>query len=983
MTRLFATAVAVLLLAVTSAWAQQGTSSIRGRVVDSQGAVLPGVALVVTHQSTGIFRDTASGSDGTYLVTNLIPGIYTITAKLEGFKTLTRPDINLPAGDTATLELQLEVGTLSESVTVSGSAPQVDVTSASVGGNVSLTEVQAIPSLSHTVIGYLQVIPGVVYTPSATKSSNDGMSVNGQTLGIHYYVDGGSNTGLVFSGGTGTRVTVPSDVIQEIQAITSQMSAEYGGRTGAVINTITKQGANNLRGSAFGFYTDDSFIAANYFGQRDGLAKPDARKHREGFTLGGPIARNRLFFFGALENTLSGKASAVSYPTNPDKSFTSEAVAKGINMFIRIDQQINADNTYAVRFLARDAACTGDPGCRAGGAGAAIPTNGATLATLTDEWQFDSVVIANYNRVVSPTKLNVVTFSSPRQSIQTGVPGDSPTADTVCVPCLNPTLRQLTFDDGDSYFSHHRWEPQYRVENAFSWFMPGGGGRSHDMKFGGLYNFGSNRIVNHDGENGIFGFTSNNPFNPANPSTYPERLTIRVNTEESYSDMHIWGAYAQDKWQLTPALTVNLGLRYDLVFAPTPNEGNPLFDDPKSYPVDWNNLQPRLGFAYSLNEGRSVVRGGWGQFFQTPIFSNSIQNFWRQGVFGTGLVLTFPTSGVADPGPSSGRLPADPYLVNGPVVDRAALERQFPAGEATRNTATVFLDNPDRELPRSRQATLGYERQFFGNLALQADYIHNDTRGNFVQYDLNPGLRVNTSRTGAINRTDTLGLASRLGLSPFTGSVFTLKNLGREQYDGLNLSFEKRFSRGWASRVSYTIAKSYDDTSQNNYQVLDISNADLTWGPSGRTHILSLSGQVEIPQTRGLNLSGTYRYMSGTPITLINSNVDVDRNGVLADLLPAGTYNGTGPDAMTLESDGGQGGAIGPAFAQLDMRLSYRVRLRADRSLDFGMDVFNVTNEPNFSNPSGDQRLPTFLVPNTLASGGIPRQLQVSMRITF
>jgi hypothetical protein len=104
---------------------------------------------------------------------------------------------------------------------------------------------------------------------------------------------------------------------------------------------------------------------------------------------------------------------------------------------------------------------------------------------------------------------------------------------------------------------------------------------------------------------------------------------------------------------------------------------------------------------------------------------------------------------------------------------------------------------------------------------------------------------------------------------------------------------------------------------------------------------------------------------------------------VLADLLPPGTYTGVGPDAMTVENKGGQGGAIGPALAQLDMRLSYRLRLRAERSIDVGMDVFNATNEPNFSNPSGDQRLPTFLVPNTLASGGIPRQVQVSMRFTF
>ena len=134
-------------------------------------------------------------------MTNLVPGVYNVTAQLDGFKTLTRPDINLPAGDTQTIELQMEVGTLSESVTVSGTTAQVDVTSAAVGGNVSLSEVQAIPSLSHTVIGYLQVIPGIVYSPSATKPSNDGMSVNGQRSAFTTTLTVGRTRDWYFRGG--------------------------------------------------------------------------------------------------------------------------------------------------------------------------------------------------------------------------------------------------------------------------------------------------------------------------------------------------------------------------------------------------------------------------------------------------------------------------------------------------------------------------------------------------------------------------------------------------------------------------------------------------------------------------------------------------------------------------------------------------------------------------------------------------------------
>jgi hypothetical protein len=229
--------------------AQQGTASLRGRVVDEQGAVLPGVSVVITHQETGVFRDTQTGADGSYSVANLVAGTYRVTAELEGFSKLTREDLLLVAGATQTLELQLRVGSLTENLTVTGASPQVDLTSAQIGGNVSLEEVQAIPSVSHTVVGYLQVVPGVIFTPGATKPSLDAVTINGSAGGIQHFLDGGANFSGVFAA-SWTRVQVPSEVIQEVVTVTSQMPAEYGDRTGAIINTITKQGTNAFHGSA-------------------------------------------------------------------------------------------------------------------------------------------------------------------------------------------------------------------------------------------------------------------------------------------------------------------------------------------------------------------------------------------------------------------------------------------------------------------------------------------------------------------------------------------------------------------------------------------------------------------------------------------------------------------------------------------------------------------------------------------------------------
>src|SRR6185295_4173452 len=282
-----------------------------------------------------------------------------------------------------------------------------------------------------------------------------------------------------------------------------------------------------------------------------------------------------------------------------------------------------------------------------------------------------------------------------------------------------------------------------------------------------------------------------------------------------------------------------------------------------------------------------------------------------------------------------GRFPTDPLLVNGPVLNRALVDQLVPPGTIARNTSTVWLDTPDRVLPWQHQASIGYERQLRRQLSLAADYVHMENGDLPLRYNFNPATKLTTGRTAPITRVDFLGLANQLGLSPFAGDVYTYKYVGRTQYDGLNVQVEKRLSNNWAARFSYGLGHGRGNTSGlptavNDFQTLADPNLDQNEGPTNldRRHTATLSGRFELPWIRGLTGSAIARFASGQPFTIINSNVDVNRNNVPVDPLPPGTYSGVGPNAMTVENSGGRNGAYGPGLMQIDLRAGYRMRPR-------------------------------------------------------
>jgi hypothetical protein len=587
--------------------------------------------------------------------------------------------------------------------------------------------------------------------------------------------------------------------------------------------------------------------------------------------------------------------------------------------------------------------------------------------------------------VFGGTKLNTIRASAVHEKPKRGQPLYQETGDWTLAPV---TLNYLNFiDQADTNYADYRNMNVYGIDNTFGWFISGAGG-SHDLKFGAQYQLGEHYREDQRFMNGQFSFPTDRPFNAADPSTYPERLTIRVpQMVQLLTRTHSTGVFAQDKWQISPRFTLSLGLRYDVHVSPVLELWNPMFPDPEKYPIDKNNFQPRIGFAYSPTP-TSVIRGGFGVFYEKQ-WIDRFENYPLNRVFTNSFQANFPTAQL-DPGPANGRLPTDPLLVNGPTLNRTLVNQLVPPGTLARNTAAVWLDTPDRILPLQRQASIGYERQIARNLSFAADYMHIQNRNQPLRYNLNPAIKQTTARTAPITRVDFSNVAGRLGVTPFSSDVWIVEYIGETKYDGVNLAIEKRMSDYWTARLSYALGKGEGNTSgtptaTNDFQVLDQRNLDQNEGPTNadRRHAVTLSGRVEVPWLPGLTAGAVGRFLSGTAFTIHNSNIDANRNNIATDPIEPGTYSGTGQNAMTVENKGGRNGAVGPGTMQIDARFGYRLR-PGGRSIDLFAEVFNLTNEPNFSNPSGDLRSGAlFLVPAALAGGGFPRQFQVGARFGF
>jgi hypothetical protein len=932
--------------------------------------MLPGVTVTVRNQDTGMFRETISSADGTFFVSGIVPGRYEIAAELQGFKRFLRQDVVLEIGKTTSIDVPLEVGQLSETVNVSADSPLIDTTSKEVGGNITGRELVDLPSINRNFIGFIGLLPGIVPSISTESFGSDSISVNGSDpRNNNYMLDGGNNNDDVIGQRAGTQARTALESVQEFQVITNQFDAQFGRTTGAIINAVTKSGTNVFHGSAFGFAQDADWTAKDYFARTRDLNKPDTQRREFGGTLGGPIVKDRAHFFGSLERVMIDRGAALVFPSRPDLNWSPTTQDRVWNTLAKFDQQLSAGQTWSLRYLRE-----------------LSPQRNQAIGLVTpgavrEEDDKDQTVVAALSSVFGNTKLNALRIGWTQEDVSFGN------------PCFNgngrdqagcdPTLAFQTFTDQQANTAQARVNDAYQIENTFSWYVPNKGG-DHDLKLGAQYEYIEADNLAQDNLNGTFTFGQNDlPFDRNNPRTYPDRLTIRVPGQgRVFEKAHYFSVFAQDKWKLTNRLTATIGLRYDREEIPVPERNNPDFADVNDYPVDGDNVQPRVGVSYSVDQaGRRLVRAGYGRFYDKTHFE-IIGGLFNNGLFSDSFTVNFPTT-AADPGPRLGQFPTDPFLVNGPVLNRELLDQRFPPGSALRNAGNITLDNPNREIPRSDQVSVGYEHQIGGTMSASADFVHVAGRGLFMTLDKNKGVRTSTAATSPVVRPD----ASLQAVNTFI-------NVGETEYDALLLQVEKRLVRGFSARVSYTLSSARGNTSSNgsgaiNFQTGQDLNLALNEGASDfdRRHNLVVSGRLLVPYTHGMTFSWVARALSGLPFTLTNNTIDLDRNGTLFDPIAAGTYTGGGtrpPDNYSADFDGRRNGARGPGFFQLDTRYGWRLPLGQGRTLDVSADVFNLTNRANFANPSGNQgALATFLVLAALRDGAAPRTLQIGARLGF
>jgi len=451
-------------------FAQQGTSEITGRAVDDQGAALPGVAIVATNEDTGQFREATTTGEGVYHLAQMTPGRYRISAKLEGFRTFERRGLQVAVGTTLTVNLTMAIGTLEETVTVTGNSPLIDLTATDVGDNIGTGELAELPAMNRNYFATVALLPGVQFSPS-TQMGNDTIVSNGQSAqNNNVSVDGGYNGDNALDTSSGAQVRTPLEAIQEFEVITSMSDAEWGRAGGAIVNAVTKQGTNKFSGVVFGYAVSNNLTSKDFIARQQNLPKANLEKREWGFVLGGPIVRNKAHFFVSLERQVDKPTRTRDFLTRPERNFSTVEDRTDWNTLIRFDHQLTANHTWAVRWLRETAPQF-----------PVIVDRASTQDMWQDETDLDQTAVGTFTSVLGGTKVNTFRVAKTWEHWWHGNPctraqgpeggkegfkfGQEVASDMTRCPAQ---LNDLEQREGGSTESQGPWDTNYQIEDNLS-----------------------------------------------------------------------------------------------------------------------------------------------------------------------------------------------------------------------------------------------------------------------------------------------------------------------------------------------------------------------------------------------------------------------------------------------------------------------------------------------------------------------------------
>jgi hypothetical protein len=955
-----------VIAAGVTATAQSATGSIDGVVRDATGAVLPGVAISLVQQDTGVERAVVSDDRGAFNLAVLPAGAYRLTADLSGFQTR-RVDLRVFVGQRVDLRIELAVAGVDQEVIVLANRPLLEMTRSHTSAVVDENAVRNLPVNGRNFLEFTLLTPGV------TRDVRGGdLSFAGQRGTLNSVVVDGADNNNTFAGqslgrtGTGRApYQFSADAVQEFQVNSSSYSAEYGRAGGGIISVVTRSGTNQVSGSLFEFYRDIALNATNAINELNGQPKSPYHYHQFGSTLGGPLRRNRDFFFANYDGQRNRQSNLVflNLPSNtPADSLTQAGIAmlqplavswdRGLNQdvfLVKTNHRLNDSHALIFRYNHQDFA--GD-NYENGGAQNAFEHTGASLVrtrTLSAAW-----TTVMQSRLFNELRLHYVRDHEPGEANS-----ENPEAN------VNQSNTQVLVIGRNNFSPRSNTIDRFQVADTVT-AQRG----SHELKGG--FDLQIDRIRNYFPGffSGQYVFQSLASFALGRPSGQNESYQQSfpgpgTSGPESRTDVSEVSAFMQDSWRARPDLTLNFGLRYDLARMAAPPATNP---DPQlaaagidtgRFDPDVNNLGPRVGVAWHPNGRSYVVRGGWGVYYgRIPAVLVAATN--NNGVNVISVRLTGPA------------VPTYPQKLS-----------EIPGG-AVPPPPNIFYIDGDFSSSQVMQASGAIEWALGASTTLAVSYLF--AGGSSLARSIDRNLGPLGERTLTVAAT---GETLRYH---FFGTPRTFTNLGRviafesnadSRYNGFTLDLNRRFGGGSMLRAAYTLSRVIDTVPDATAVAAGNMGDDLkyasnpadfevdrTAGANDQPHRLVASGVYGV---RRWWFSGIFTAQSGQPYSA-RTNADLNGDGnMFNDLAP-----GTERHAFRL-----------PTMVVLDLRVARDVPLGSRATAQLIVEGFNVLNRANINGVfavkyglSGTTLMPSanFGTPRTSAS---ERIIQLACRITF
>ena len=1060
-----ATMTLALVVVGTHVRAQTIRSTLTGAVTDPNGAVVTGVLVTATNVATNISATTKTNNDGLYTFTALTPGEYVVSVEQKGFKRFVQSGIVLQIAQATRLDVPLEVGQITEEVSVVGETQLVRSTSSELGQVIDYKQIQSLPLNGRLFQQLVTLTPGAVARGFADFAENPAAagarsfvhhSVNGMPWsGNNYLLDGVANNEPL---NAFINVTPPLEAIQEFKVQTNNPSAEFGVFGGAVVNLTIRSGTNRLSGSLFEYYRDESLNARNFFA----ATKAPFNSHQFGGTVGGPIRKNRAFFFGDFQalrqdqgrtflftvptaemrtGNLSGISSEVFDPTTGER-FAGNIIPLGrinpiarrvtdvwplpnngtglVNNYVENNVQTNDLNAFDLR---------GDVTLgRAGSLFARYSRAHRDFVEPPAGNQFmeggNASESSNYNAVgghtysFSGSMLNELRVGINKYDLaQFGSDFGIPKNNELGIPNGNIEGHPYTFGIADFNIPGYRrtGSPGFtnsvrigktvQLSDTLSWLV----GR-HSVKFGGDYRHITSTLTNPQTmPRGRFTFgsqyTSSNGVSGTGDAFASFLLGFPNQIDRDFVDtypnvlIHFVGFFAQDDFRLSSNLTMNLGLRWDLLTSPVEKDNRQTnfslqdglihaasADDRGPLTTNfYGGWAPRLGVAYSPDDGRTAIRGAFGISYYRDNFGANGGTLERNHPLFQQILLQSPTQFTPFRSLSDGLPGFTPVPLTATI--------QPPPGFA------VFFFPAGDKPNRAQMFNVGLQRQLPWDAVLDVTYV--GTRGSNIFRSRN--VNVPLPGPGPLDPRRPF-----FSVAPNTPSINQRSGDGKSWYDALQVKLDKRFSGGLQGLVSYTYSKSEDTTfilhpsfdtrAPSIGKAIDIPhNLVVSWTyelPFGPGKPFGNGGSALVQKLlEGWAVNGITMYQTGEPLnvtvasSLLNTGSGNWANVTCTDIGITGRVEqwfDTGCFANPPQFQFGNyeiGQVRGPALINTDFSLFKRTGLGGARSLELRLEMFNLFNHAHFSNPNTSFGNSQF---GRITSTRLPsREIQLGARVLF